>query len=111
MLTSALSANANFDNTAQPYNVSLVLTPDYTFNETAYKEYSPILISAAFSFSYGMGFASLISTVTHVALFYGPDIIERARSAKSEEPDIHLKLMRKYKEARKYPPIWCAILN
>ena len=43
--------------------------------------------------------ATLISTVTHVALFYGPDVWRRARNSKSEEPDIHLKLMRRYREA------------
>uniref|UniRef100_L2FRZ5 Small oligopeptide opt family n=1 Tax=Colletotrichum fructicola (strain Nara gc5) TaxID=1213859 RepID=L2FRZ5_COLFN len=94
-----ISANSNFDHFAQTYNTSLILTPDFTFNETAYKEYSPLILGPAFSLSYGMGFAGLISTLTHVALFYGSDIIARTRSAKNEEADVHLKLMRKYKEA------------
>ena len=46
-----------------------------------------------------MGFAALISTIVHVAVFYGPDIINRTRSAKYEEADVHLKMMRKYREA------------
>lgn len=54
-----------------------------------------------------MGFAALISTVTHVALFYGPDVWNRARNAKYDEPDIHLKLMRKYKEV---PEWWFLII-
>lgn len=94
-----LSANQNFDRWAQPYNTSRILTPDYTINMTAYKEYSPIILGPAFSLSYGMGFAGLVSTVTHIALFYGPDVWNRARDSRYEEPDIHLKLMRKYKEA------------
>ena len=46
-----------------------------------------------------MGFAALMSTVVHVALFYGPDIWNRTKNSRYDEPDIHLKLMRKYKEA------------
>lgn len=94
-----LSANRNFDHHAKAYNVSRILTPEFTMNETAYQEYSPILLGATFSLSYGMSFAALISTLTHVAVFYGPDIWRRTRDARSEEPDIHMKLMNKYKEA------------
>ena len=100
-----LSANRNFDRYAMPYNTSKILTPDFTVNETAYKAYSPILLGPAFSLGYGMGFATLISTVVHVALFYGADIWNRARNARYEEADVHLKLMRKYKEA---PEWWFA---
>ncbi|GJC83532.1 sexual differentiation process protein isp4 [Colletotrichum liriopes] len=102
-----ISANQNFDHFAQPYNTSRILTPDFTFNETAYKEYSPLILGPAFSLSYGMGFAGLISTLVHVALFYGKDIIDRTRSATNEEADIHLKLMRRYKEA---PEWWFMIM-
>ena len=94
-----LSANANFDRYGEDYQTARILTKDYTVNETAYKEYSPILLGPTFSLSYGLSFATLISTVMHVALFYGPDVWRRARNSKSEEPDIHMKLMSKYKEA------------
>lgn len=97
MLTPKYSrANTNYDHFGASYNVSRILTPDYTFNETAYKAYSPLLIGPAFSLSYGMGFAGLISTIVHCGLFYGHDIWNRAKSARYEEPDVHLKLMRKY---------------
>ncbi|KID93813.1 oligopeptide transporter OPT-like protein, partial [Metarhizium majus ARSEF 297] len=102
-----LSANKNWDRFAKPYNTSRILSPDYTVNETAYQAYSPILLGATFSISYGMSFATLMSTIFHCGLFYGPDIWRRAFSSRSEEPDIHLKLMRKYKEA---PEWWFAII-
>ncbi|OAQ64683.1 small oligopeptide transporter, OPT family [Pochonia chlamydosporia 170] len=102
-----LSANKNWDRFAKPYNTSRILTPQYTVNETAYEQYSPILLGATFSLSYAMSFATLISTLTHCALFYGPDIWRRCRNAKSEEPDVHLKLMRRYKEA---PEWWFAVI-
>lgn len=100
-------ANKNWDRFAKPYNTSRILTPQYTVNETAYEQYSPILLGATFSLSYAMSFATLISTLTHCALFYGPDIWRRCRNAKSEEPDVHLKLMRRYKEA---PEWWFAVI-
>jgi len=100
-----ISANKNFDHFGKQYNTSRILTADFTFNETAYKEYSPLILGPAFSLSYGMGFAGLISTLVHVALFYGPDIIHRMRDARSEQADVHLKLMRRYKEA---PEWWFA---
>lgn len=67
--------------------------------------YSPLMLGASFSLTYGMSFAALVSTVVHVALFYGKDIWARARRATSEEADIHLKLMRKYREV---PELWFA---
>ncbi|TWU72259.1 hypothetical protein ED733_001737 [Metarhizium rileyi] len=100
-----LSANKNWDRFAKPYDTSRILTPEYTVNESAYQEYSPILLGATFSLSYAMSFATLISTIMHCALFYGPDIWRRTRDFKSEEPDVHLKLMRHYKEA---PEWWFA---
>jgi hypothetical protein len=98
-LTRTASANGNFDHFGAPYNTSSILTPEFTFNQTAYEEYSPIMLGPAFSLTYGLSFAGLISTIVHVAIFYGGDIIRRARSAKYEDADVHLKLMRKYKEA------------
>ena len=94
-----ISINANFDHFGSRYNTSRILTPDFTFDEAAYKEYSPLMLPAAFALTYGMSFATLMSTVVHVGLFYGRDIVSRFKSTRYEEPDVHLKLMRKYKEA------------
>ncbi|KAG5924925.1 hypothetical protein E4U42_004528 [Claviceps africana] len=102
-----ISANQNFDRFAQPYNTSRILTPEFTVNETAYQAYSPIILGPTFSLSYGMGFAGLISTVMHIALFYGKDVVNRARNSQYDEPDIHMKLMRKYKEA---PEWWFMVI-
>lgn len=100
-----ISQNANFDHFGATYNTSRILNSDFTFNQTAYEEYSPLMLGASFSLTYGMSFAALMSTVTHVVLFYGKDIWARTRSATSEEADVHLKMMRKYREA---PEWWFA---
>ncbi|KAG5950204.1 hypothetical protein E4U58_001747, partial [Claviceps cyperi] len=102
-----ISANQNFDRFAQPYNTSSILTKDFTINETAYQEYSPIILGPTFSLSYGMGFAGLMSTVMHIALFYGSDVWNRAKNSKYDEDDVHMKLMRKYKEA---PEWWFMVI-
>lgn len=100
-----ISANGNFDHFGNPYNTSRILNPDFTFNQTKYEAYSPLMLGPAFSLTYGMSFAALASTVVHVALFYGKDVWNRARTATYEEADVHLKMMRKYREA---PEWWFA---
>jgi len=39
-----MSDSATYDNTGAPYNVTRVLTSNFTFNEEGYKEYSPLFI-------------------------------------------------------------------
>jgi OPT family small oligopeptide transporter len=94
-----LSANKNFDNMGMVYNTSRILNDDLTLNVEAYEAYSPLLIGPVFTMAYALGFAALMSTVVHVGLFYGKDIWRRTKDAKYEEPDVHLKHMRKYPEA------------
>ncbi|KAK6071511.1 OPT family small oligopeptide transporter [Seiridium cupressi] len=102
-----LISNKNYDNTGTTYNTTRVLTADLTLDVEAYKAYSPLYVGPAFALAYGMGFATLISTLTHVGLFYGKDIWRRTKNARYEEPDIHLKLIRHYKEA---PEWWFLIV-
>lgn len=102
-----LSANKNFDHFGKSYNTARILNPDITLNVEAYRAYSPLYIGPAFALAYGLGFAALISNVVHVALFYGKDIYRRTRNVNYEEPDIHLKLMKKYKEA---PEWWFMVV-
>ena len=103
-----LSANRNFDHFGEVYNTSRILNDDLTLNIQAYEEYSPLLIGPVFTMAYALGFAALMSTVVHVALFYGKDIYRRTKNAKYEEPDIHLKLMRKYPEAPEWVSSTCS---
>lgn len=102
-----ISANQNFDRYAEPYQTARILTKEFTVNETAYQAYSPIILGPTFSLSYGMGFAGLMATVMHVILFYGSDVWNRARNSQYDEPDVHMKLMRKYKEA---PEWWFMVI-
>lgn len=101
------SANSSYDNRGKSFNVTRVLTEDYTLDEEAYRAYSPLVLGPMWVMAYAMSFASLASIVTHLALYNGRQIWERAKSAKNQDADIHLKLMRKYKEA---PEWWFGVV-
>lgn len=61
-----------YDATGRPYNVSLVLNETtFDFNRQGYEDYSKIHLSIFFVFAYGLSFATLAATLSHVALFHG----------------------------------------
>ncbi|XP_044724264.1 OPT oligopeptide transporter protein [Hirsutella rhossiliensis] len=91
-----------YDNTGQPYNTTRVLNPDFTLNEQAYKDYSPLFISTTFAIAYGLAFASISSLIVHTFLHYRKQIWRQYKNSTGEKPDIHMKLMSKYDEA----PTW-----
>lgn len=93
-----MSDSSTYDNTGAPYNVTRVITPAFTLNEVAYKEYSPLFMSTTFALSYGLSFASISTLVVYTFLEHGSEIWQRFRGMKVEEPDIHMKMMRKYTE-------------
>ncbi|RKL15489.1 Sexual differentiation process protein isp4 [Fusarium oxysporum] len=55
-----------------------------------------------FAISYGLSFAAISSLVVYTYLHNGKQIWQQWRNSTNEKPDIHMKLMRKYKEA----PTW-----
>ncbi|KPM37308.1 Sexual differentiation process protein isp4 [Neonectria ditissima] len=97
-----MSDSSTYDNTGAAYNTSRILTPDFTLDEEAYQNYSPLFISTTFAMAYGLSFAAISSLVVYTYLHNGKQIWQQYRNSASEKPDIHMKLMRKYKEA----PTW-----
>jgi len=57
--------------------------------------------------SYGLSFAAIASLVVYTYLHNGKQIWRQYKSSSADKPDIHMKLMKKYKEA---PGWWYAIL-
>lgn len=100
-----ISANSAFDRYGAKYNVSRILTKDFTLNETAYRAYSPLIIGPTFVMAYAMSFAALTSIIFHICLYNGQEIIQRFKLAKNQDSDVHLRLMRKYRES---PEWWFA---
>ncbi|KAF2088700.1 small oligopeptide transporter, OPT family [Saccharata proteae CBS 121410] len=94
-----MSDSDSYDNTGAAYNVSKILNADYTFNLEKYQAYSPIFLSTTFALCYGISFATIIALIVHTALYHGKEIWYRARAARDQEDDIHMKLMKKYPEA------------
>ncbi|KAJ5511383.1 Tetrapeptide transporter OPT1/isp4 [Penicillium expansum] len=97
-----MSDSGSYDNTGHSYNVSKILTPEYTFDPAKYSNYSPLFLSTTFMLSYGLSFASIIAVLVQTGLFNGADIWARFRRVGKEEEDVHGRLMSRYAEV----PIW-----
>ena len=97
-----MSDSNSYDNTGNVYNVSRILTPNFELDLAAYQQYSPLFLSTTFSLAYGLSFAAILALITHTALFHGQEIWVRTTLSLGEEPDVHTKMMRKYKEV----PAW-----
>ena len=96
-----------YDNTGNQYNVSSILTPELTIDEAAYRAYSPLFLSTNFALAYGISFATYSSLIVHTALYNGKEVWARAKLARNQDADIHLKMMRKYPDS---PEWWYAVL-
>jgi OPT family small oligopeptide transporter len=102
-----MSTRGSFDNTGHGYNVTAIINADLTFNEELYKQYSPLFLPMTFALSYGLSFASITATVTHTFLYFRKQIWLQSRRSLSEQPDIHARLMTKY---RQVPEWWYGII-
>ncbi|KAI0995954.1 Sexual differentiation process protein [Podosphaera aphanis] len=97
-----MSNSATYDNTGALYNVSRIITEDFTIDLDQYYAYSPLFLSTTFAISYGLSFAAIVSVILYTYLSHGEQIWRQFRNSTNEKPDIHFKLMQKYKEA----PTW-----
>ncbi|KAI0429367.1 OPT family small oligopeptide transporter [Xylaria sp. FL1042] len=88
-----------YDNTQSAYTVQNILGDHFTFDVEKYKNYSPLFLSPTLALNYGLSFAALTASLVHVGVFHGKEIWYRFKTARNQEPDIHLKLMRKYTDA------------
>lgn len=87
-----------YDRFGKPYNVSRVLNPDQTLNVTAYEEYSPLYLPAAYAITYLIAFVLSSAVLVHTGLYYGPTLVNGFKRIQIEKDDIHAKLMRSYPE-------------
>ncbi|XDG01499.1 hypothetical protein ABKA04_001114 [Annulohypoxylon sp. FPYF3050] len=98
-----MSDSSTYDNTGATYDVKRILTPEFTLDEEAYKAYSPVFISTTFALSYGLSFAAITALMVYTYIHHRKTIWAQYRNSTTEKPDIHMKLMQKYKEA---PSSW-----
>ncbi|KAG6637836.1 oligopeptide transporter 1-like [Carya illinoinensis] len=102
-----------FDHTGQPYNLSRVLnSKTFDIDYEGYNSYSKLYLSVFFAFTYGLSFATLTATISHVALFHGSEIWQlwkrTALAAKDNLSDVHTRLMKKNYE--QVPQWWFHII-
>lgn len=100
-----INTSRTFDNTASRYNVTRILTPNFTLDLQAYKEYSPMFLAPTFILNYGLSFATLMAALVHTFLYHRNEIWYRFRQSRNQEPDAHMTMMKKYAEA---PDWWYA---
>ncbi|KDN52723.1 small oligopeptide transporter [Tilletiaria anomala UBC 951] len=74
-----------------PFNSTHVLGANGELEEAAYETYSVPYLPSSFMVS-----------LVHVSLFYGKGTVKQFRRTIGDEPDIHARLMSRYKEA----PVW-----
>ncbi|KAL9329215.1 hypothetical protein ACSQ67_004218 [Phaseolus vulgaris] len=87
-----------FTSNGQEYNISAIVNQNFELDLDKYNQQGRINLSVFFSLTYGLGFATIASTLTHVAFFHGREIMERYRASATGKEDIHTKLMKKYKD-------------
>ncbi|KAF9939363.1 hypothetical protein BGZ75_003655 [Mortierella antarctica] len=95
-----------FRENGSAYDKGEILT-DNILDEIKYANYGPVRMDSFFALTYGVGFAGLMATVVHVILYNGQEMAARWKSARSENEDIHSRLMRVYPEV---PDWWYIFL-
>ncbi|XVE49429.1 hypothetical protein DITRI_Ditri01bG0081700 [Diplodiscus trichospermus] len=91
----------------QKYNITAIVDDKFEIDLAKYEEQGRINLSMFFALTYGFGFATIASTLTHVALFYGREIYDRYCASYKGREDIHTRLMKKYGDI---PSWWFYIL-
>ncbi|KAJ8762461.1 hypothetical protein K2173_007900 [Erythroxylum novogranatense] len=85
-----------FNYKGEIYDVNSIVNDRFEIDMPAYLKQGPIHLSVFFALTYGIGFAAIVATLTHVALFHGKEIYEQYRASKGAKQDIHTRLMKKY---------------
>ncbi|KAG4143853.1 hypothetical protein ERO13_D06G218300v2 [Gossypium hirsutum] len=100
-----------FTDDGEKYDVSRILNfTTYEFNQRGYDGYSKINLSVFFAYSYGLSFATLVATVSHVVFFHGSMIWQQTKSTfRDKFSDVHYRIMKKNYEA--VPQWWFYMLS
>ncbi|KAA8545686.1 hypothetical protein F0562_020863 [Nyssa sinensis] len=96
-----------FTSQGQTYDIIAIVNDQFEIDLQKYDEQGRIHLSMFFALTYGFGFATIASTLTHVGFFYGREIYERFRASYKGKDDIHTRLMRKYDDI---PSWWFYLL-
>lgn len=89
------------------YNITAIVNNKFQLDIPNYEQQGRIHLSMFFALTYGFGFATIAATLTHVAFFYGREILQKYRASYKGKEDIHTKLMKRYKDI---PSWWFYLL-
>ncbi|MED6219800.1 oligopeptide transporter [Stylosanthes scabra] len=95
-----LISSRTFDSSGNTYNVTRILnSQNFDIDLESYNSYSKLYLSGIFALDYGLSFATLTATISHVALFYGSTIYQMTRKAtealRGQVGDVHTRIMKK----------------
>ncbi|KAD4386156.1 hypothetical protein E3N88_26325 [Mikania micrantha] len=96
-----------FTNDGQFYNITKIVNKNFEIDYVEYGKQGPVNLSTFFALTYGFGFATIASTLSHVGLFYGKEIYERYKASTKGKIDVHTRLMKNYKDI---PSWWFYVL-
>ncbi|KAH0465734.1 hypothetical protein IEQ34_005837 [Dendrobium chrysotoxum] len=83
------------------YDVNKILDKStFSFDQEKYNEAGPLNLSIFFVITYGLSFATLAATLSHVSLFHGREIWNQTKAAMQDKfGDVHTRLMKKNYDA------------
>ncbi|KAJ7960963.1 Oligopeptide transporter [Quillaja saponaria] len=89
-----------YNSNGATYNISRILNEKtFDINMPSYNSYSKLYLSVLFAFNYGVSFATLTATISHVVLFHGKAIWQiwkkTTSSMKDQIGDVHTRIMKK----------------
>ncbi|KAF8758042.1 hypothetical protein HU200_010797 [Digitaria exilis] len=91
-----------FTGAGQMYNITAIVNDRFEIDMDAYAKQGKIHLSLFFAICYGLGFATIAATLSHVALFHG-----KFRKSYKGKHDVHTRMMRKYDDI---PSWWFYLL-
>lgn len=91
----------------QKYDIPAIVNDKFELDVNKYEQQGRIHLSMFFALTYGFGFATIASTLTHVTCFYGREIYARYRASYKQKEDIHTRLMKRYQDI---PSWWFYVL-
>lgn len=101
------SSSSSYDRFGETYNVTRVVSAENTLDELAYEGYSQLSFGTTYYIVYWTGFATFTSVLVHTVLYHGTSIWRGVRGIKTEEDDVHAKMMRRYKDV---PDWWYGVV-
>ncbi|KAJ7597542.1 OPT-domain-containing protein [Mycena floridula] len=100
-----INSNGVFDNTGKRYNISLTVDENALFDQESYKSYSPAYLAAGNILLYGWFFAIYTAVLSHTYIYHRKELYSSFRSLIKRRSldqiakfDVHVRLMKKYKE-------------